>query len=884
MNDLIETTCEVDGYMRTMLDANPHINILFDSNFKVVDCNPAAMTFMGFATKEEFVAGFVERMTQSIPKFQSDGRPSHTVAGRLMTAAKEGVARFESNIVLNDIKRNLDIELKRIPYEKNFAIVAYVFDMTGVRERERELILARKQNELQLTKLNLVVQATKIGLWEMIIVKDDPLSPENSFIWSDEFRHLLGFSNEIDFPNVVHSWSTRLHPEDKGETLDRFKEHLFDRTGQTPFDTEYRLLKKNGEYGYYRTSGESLRDKNGNALHVAGALMDITETKNILLDTENQRIAAEAASKAKTDFLSKMSHEIRTPMNAILGITEIQLQNASLPSETKEALGKIYNAGDLLLGIINDILDLSRIEAGKLELASAKYDVASLVNDVVTLNMMRIGSKRIEFKLSVDENMPSTLLGDELRIKQVLNNVLSNAIKYTIKGTVELSVFAEVKEDFDVALFFEVRDTGLGMTEEQVGQLFDEYSRFNMEANRTTEGTGLGMSITRNLLRLMGGDIFVKSTINVGSVFTIQLPQKRIDSAVLGKELAKNLQNFRANGMKQVRMAQVIFEQMPDARILLVDDVESNLYVATGLLAPYGVSMDTVTSGYAAIDKIKEGNEYDIIFMDHMMPGMDGIETTRIIREMGYELPIVALTANAVSGQSGIFLANGFDSFVSKPIDVRQLNAVLKKFIRDKRSSETDEPVEQKAEVSQPSETGIDPRLAEIFVRDAAKSIAALDAIEEKGVCDEDDRRMYIIHTHGMKSALANIGRMELSAVALKLEAAGRDGNTEIISTETTAFLDALKKLVKELAPTEETDGDGTTNEDRPLLRKSLLAIKTACDEYDEKSVEGIMVKLREKTWSGPTKKLLNTIAEHLLHSDFDEIADAVDKFMRSAF
>ena len=281
---------------------------------------------------------------------------------------------------------------------------------------------------------------------------------------------------------------------------------------------------------------------------------------------DEARYDAQAASQAKSDFLARMSHEIRTPMNAILGITEILTRNETLAANTREALNKIDNAGNLMLGIINDILDLSKIEAGKLELTSSEYETASLINDTVQLNMMRIDSKPIEFKLDVDGNTPLKLIGDELRIRQILNNLLSNAFKYTAKGVVELSITAETENEENesyVTLVFRVSDTGQGMTEDEVNVLFDEYTRFNMEANRTTEGTGLGLNITRKLIHLMNGMINVESEVDKGSTFTVRLPQRNAGVGVLGKALAGNLQNFRTDGMKQITKAQIVFEPMP---------------------------------------------------------------------------------------------------------------------------------------------------------------------------------------------------------------------------------------------------------------------------------------------------------------------------------
>jgi signal transduction histidine kinase/ActR/RegA family two-component response regulator len=401
--------------------------------------------------------------------------------------------------------------------------------------------------------------------------------------------------------------------------------------------------------------------------------------------------SANDANDAKSKFLAKMSHEMRTPMNAIIGMTEIALQNELYDLKTAEMFQKINNSGILLLSIINDILDLSKIEAGKLELSLSNYELSSLVNDTVTLNLMRIGSRPIEFLLHVDENTPAMLCGDALRIKQILNNILSNAFKYTNTGVVKMQVSFEAAGggnaagDDNVILVFSVSDTGQGMTEEQVSKMFEEYTRFNMEANRTTEGTGLGMNITKNLVSMMKGSISVQSEIGRGSVFTVRLPQKSCGFKAIGKEAAHALRDFKTGGKSQAKRAKILFEPMPAGKVLIVDDVETNLYVAKGLMSPYKLNITTVMSGFDAIGKIKEGNVYDIVFMDHMMPKMDGIEATKLIREYGYGKPIVALTANAVTGQSEVFLANGFNDFISKPIDVRQLNAVLKKYVSGKQ-------------------------------------------------------------------------------------------------------------------------------------------------------------------------------------------------------
>ena len=658
------------------------------------------------------------------------------------------------------------------------------------------------------------------------------------------------------------------------------------------------------------TSGEK---KSFFSITVSPALDNNGELTGIVIlahdntEMHDANLRAEAANKAKSDFLSTMSHEIRTPMNAILGITEIQLQNDSLDASVKEALNKIYSSGDLLLGIINDILDLSKIEAGKLELIIAKYEIASLISDTAQLNIMRIGSKPIEFEIEVDENLPTLMMGDELRVKQILNNILSNAFKYTAEGVVKLTVLSEAStgSDEETTLSFSVSDTGQGMTPEQVEKLFDEFSRFNLEANRTTEGTGLGMSITRNLILLMNGEILIDSEPGVGSTFTVRLPQGKLTDDMLGSEMAENLRQFRTSGNAQMKHVQITREPMPYGSVLIVDDVETNIYVAKGLMAPYGLNMDSAESGFEAIDKVIGGSVYDIIFMDHMMPQMDGIEATQKIRAMGYAQPIVALTANAVAGQAEVFLSNGFDDFISKPIDVRQLNTVLNTLIRDKQTPETLEAARlealekegakgtceqngsvlsctlEGAERSAPDAfSGIDPAFAEIFVRDALKSLAILEEISGRGEYGSDDLRSYIINVHGMKSALANIKETGLSERARKLEESGREENNGIILEETPSFLADLRGFVESLIPEPDAGGVDAVDEDAPFLREKLLEIKAACEDYDESAVDGILAKLKEKQWSQATKTALIKIAEHMLHSDFDEAVKAADEII----
>jgi len=834
-----------------------------------------------------------------------------------------------------------------------FILLILLFVRKYGENRRLEALVKKRtaENEMQLLKLDLMVKATNFGMWDMEVTQGDPASPDNIYTFSDKFRHLLGFEDENDFPNEYSFWSDHLHPDDKyiAEAFDR---HLLDASNQS-FEAEYRMLKKDGEYAYFLDTSETIRDERGRTVRAAGAIMDITERKKLLLDleaeryifqtmfdsvpdlifckdmdlnytrcnesllkyfnlkkedligkddrdglgvpektarefretdrlvlnqkkvstyeeyvpapdgtsrlfetnkvplfldgkitgimgiardiTERKTMEEEAlnANKAKTMFLANMSHEIRTPMNAIIGTAEIQLMRETLDADARAALERIYTSGDLLLGIINDILDLSRIEAGKLELLEDKYEIASLVSDTAQLNMMRVGSKRIMFELHIDENMPAQMSGDELRVKQIMNNLLSNAFKYTSEGTVKLIVSTEesAEKDDKVILVISISDTGQGMSEEQLDRLFDEYTRFNQETNRATEGTGLGMSIIRNLISMMGGEITVESELGKGSTFTVRLPQNRVDSDVLGKEMAENLRLFRTSNKAQMRRTQIMREPMPYGKILIVDDVETNAYVAKGLLAPYDLKIDSVSSGYAAIEKIKDGKTYDVIFMDHMMPGMDGIEATKRIRELGYDQPIVALTANAVAGQAGVFLRNGFDDFISKPIDLRQMNLLLNKMVRDKQPPEVIEAARKAAAERQEqlvlTRQADDPEFIRVFIRETDKSLATLEDLTGKDGWhgNDEDIRVYIIHIHTIKNALANIGKMDLSGVALKLEQAARNRITEVVISETPDFFQELRAYIEDL---KRTAGAASGSRGSPVLDREIDGLDIA--------------------------------------------------------
>ncbi|MCL2603951.1 MAG: response regulator [Defluviitaleaceae bacterium] len=491
---------------------------------------------------------------------------------------------------------------------------------------------------------------------------------------------------------------------------------------------------------------------------------------------ENARVA-EAASRYKSTFLANMSHEIRTPLNAVMGVTDILLQIDPLPEEIEAGLEKIYASGEMLLGIINDILDFSKIEAGKLDIVAASYKTVGMINDAVHLNMLRIGNKPITFELAVDEAIPEELLGDELRIKQILSNILSNAFKYTDAGKVTMEVRYETVRD-DGNLVIVISDTGRGMSGDQLARLFDEYSRFNENADRSIEGTGLGFSIVKQLVTLMDGELSVESEPGKGTAVTVSLPQGVSGSAVLGKQTAEKLRHLHVNDMKHRRKVKFEREPMPYGRVLVVDDTETNLFVAERFLKLYQLNIETATNGREAVDRVKNGRVYDIIFMDHMMPEMDGMEAASQIRAMGYTNPIVALTANAITGRADVFLQNGFDAFIPKPIDLQLLDDTLNRFVRDRQSNK------------------ITPMAA--FLNIAREAVITLDAFCKKGDINHRDIRGYTAAVHAVSGALNDIGEKRLSRFAHRLELAGWEGDTEILTRSTPQFIIGLQALMEE--------------------------------------------------------------------------------------
>ena len=501
---------------------------------------------------------------------------------------------------------------------------------------------------------------------------------------------------------------------------------------------------------------------------------------------------AKDANKAKSAFLSTMSHEIRTPINAVLGMNELILRESREP-ETLKYARNISGAGQALLALINDILDFSKIESGRMELVSAAYQLSSLLHDTVTIIEPRAAKKKLLFNARIDGNLPSELMGDAVRIRQIMLNILTNAVKYTPQGKIDFIVKPSSIDDDNLILEIEVTDTGIGIKEEDRQRLFADFERLDSLKNSNVEGTGLGLAITRRLIELMNGTVEVESVYGQGSTFRVRLPQKIVNSTPIG-DFNEQITSETDRNVYRVDFV------APEAKVLLVDDNEMNLMVAQGLLKETQVSVTVCNSGQECLDRMS-AEHYDVIFLDQMMPEMDGVETFR--RSLSLEnnkcrnTPVIALTANAVQGAKEMFLSEGFVDYLSKPVSGRKLEQMLKKYLPAEKISTADD---NRGEIATTIDAPAPPDKTPDGTTDATPLVDRAMGLEYSGGMTElydeliavfcklkdtkkaeleqefaaQDWQNYTIHVHALKSTAKTIGCMPLSEAARALEMAGR--------------------------------------------------------------------------------------------------------------
>ena len=626
-------------------------------------------TFPGLVHPED-----LEKTEQSIKQqISAEGNDLDYVEYRIIQ--KDGTIRWiedYGHFVHSDLYGDLFYVFVEDATEKHFKAIS---DARIVRLAQ-ERLEALEALEHETTALKLVHEILHSGMWAMEFDRQGSMT---SVFWSQEFRTMIGYQDEQDFPNLLSSWSDLLHPEDRDEVLKQYYAAIDDYTGQSLYDAEYRLLTKNQGYRWFRATGKLSRREDGTPITYVGMFVDITQRKETDAQLKEQHMLleealldAQQASSAKTMFLNNMSHDIRTPMNAIIGFTNLAITHLDNQELVRDYLNKITAASDHLLSLINDVLDMSRIESGKVVIEEAPCDLHQILQDLQSMIQTDLETKNLNYHLDDSNLIHPYVICDHLRLNQVLLNALSNALKFTpAAGRICVSASEQAGDTKDTAIYeFSIEDTGIGMSPEFLEHIFEPFERERTSTVSGIQGTGLGMSITKNLVELMNGSITVESQKGYGSTFRFTFHFR----------LSEPPENQKAPDSPAM--------QLPSCHhLLLTEDNELNQEIAVTILEDAGYTVDVASNGAEAVEKVRNSANapYDLILMDIQMPVMDGIEAAKAIRAMPEphlaSLPIVAMTANAFEEDRQRVLSAGMNGHLGKPIDLDELFSTLQSIL-----------------------------------------------------------------------------------------------------------------------------------------------------------------------------------------------------------
>ncbi len=533
-------------------------------------------------------------------------------------------------------------------------------------------IIHHNQEQYLTETIQVMHRALNSGMWGMEFDKHGKMT---SVHWSQEFRNMIGFHDTTDFPDTLEAWSSRLHKEDFQRVLKEFNDTINDYTDKKTYDVEYRMRVCSGKWRWFHAIGRLIRRPDGTPKSYIGMFVDITKSKEQEMQLIDALKRAEAANEAKTTFLSHMSHDIRTPINGIMGMTSIALKHIDEQEQVLDCLHKIDGSSHHLLSLVNDILDMSRIDAGKIVIAHEHFDLISLVGDCSSIIRGELVGRQIHFEADTAKVMHHRLIGDALHLRQIIINILGNSVKFTHDGdtiSIRVQELNSDPEDTTHVFRFELEDTGIGMSEDYLPTLFDPFSQADNGSRTHYSGTGLGMAITKKLVDLMGGTIQVESKLNVGTKMILEFPLELNPNSSMDMDHHESAE-IRLDGMN----------------ILVAEDNEINMEIVTMVLEEAGAKITPTFNGQEALKVFSDSKpgEFDAILMDVMMPIMDGMEAARQIRVLNRNdactIPIIAATANAYKEDIQKTREAGMNAHISKPLDIPVLLTLLKSYAKD---------------------------------------------------------------------------------------------------------------------------------------------------------------------------------------------------------